>query len=167
MVITVSLEAISHMGIVVQQYRERMIFSNRAFLYDLVTVLEERNYHHKRALKRLISAMPAISDSDWKNLESPRIAIEGIPDEKLDGFYLPPAAPEKREEFFILLSEKVNDYIREQEQDSNDAPLVSLPEEYMALLHFCDAIQDPDLRLEYPGGVFGTWCIWPEDTISK
>lgn len=78
--------------------------------------------------------------------------------------YLPPVSEEKREELFAALSDSVNEYICEEEGDcdhSDFAPL-PLPEEYMALLQYCDAIRDPDLRVINPGGLFGTWCVWPE-----
>lgn len=58
----------------------------------------------------------------------------------------------------------MNDYIREEEGYGGDDDFEPspLPEEYMALLHYCDSIQDPDLRVINPGGLFGTWLIWPK-----
>lgn len=109
--ITLSPETLSRMDTAFQQYRKCMIASNRAFLWDIITVIKGRNLRPKQAQKKLINAVPSVSDPDWMQSESLQEVIEKIPDEDLDGVYLPPITPEKREEFFILLSKKVNDYI--------------------------------------------------------
>lgn len=39
---------------------------------------------------------------------------------------------------------------------------IALPEEFVALVHHCDAIRDPNLRVIDVAGINGTACIWPD-----
>lgn len=62
----------------------------------------------------------------------------------------------RREEFLALLSRKVNEYNIQGDSvcfDGFQYPL-RLPEEYVALLHYCDAVRDPDLRMIDVGGLY-------------
>lgn len=80
---------------------------------------------------------------------------EGVTDTALDG--VNPHVPEaKREEFFHLLSRRINDGI----SGDSEEP-AGLPEEYVALMHHCDAICDRNLRVIDVAGINGTACIWP------
>lgn len=158
---TVSLQTVYEMKTAFIRFRKRMVTSNRAYLRDIAQVIDGRNLSPKRAMGKMINALPTVGYM-IKDFDSPQTAAEAIPDTDLDGVSdFQPVSSEKRERFLALLSQKVNGYIQERGGDSEQT--LCLPEAYMALLCHCDAVQDPDLRVIDVGGLHGTWCIWPED----
>lgn len=133
-----------------------MVARNRAYLPDIAQVIEGLNLSKIESLRKMFQALPTVSQLlILEGFDSPRAVAEGISDTDLDGVYLPPVSEEKREELFAALSESVNDYIEEGDCDHSDFAPLPLPEEYMALLQYCDAIQVPDLRVINPSGYSG------------
>lgn len=155
MATTVSPETISHIGNVVQRFRERMIASNRAYLRDVAQVIADRDLTPRHAMRRMLQAFPTIYDQTG-GFDTPDAVAEGVPDSALDGVD-PPVPDAKKEEFLQLLSRRINDGTRGDGEES-----IALPEEYVALVHHCDAIRDPNLRVINVAGINGTACVFPD-----
>lgn len=157
---TISPQTASEIDTAFLRFRKRMVTSNRAYLRDIAQVIDGRNLAPRRAMREMINALPTVG-FQIQYFDSPRTAAEAIPDTDLDGVSdFQPVPVETRERFLALLSQKVNGYIQEQGGDGEQT--LCLPEAYMALLCHCDAVVDPDLRVIDVGGLYGTWCIWPE-----
>lgn len=155
MATTVSPETISHIGNVVQRFRERMIASNRAYLRDVAQVIADRDLIPRHEMRRMLQAFPTIYDQAG-GFDTPDAVAEGVPDSALDGVD-PPVPDAKRDEFLQLLSRRVNDGIRGDREES-----IALPAEYVALVHHCDVIRDPNLRVINVAGINGTSCVFPD-----
>lgn len=151
-------------GAVLRRVRRNMAASNRSFINDLGKVINEQRVSRKLAFRKMVLALPTLEDklNEIEDRYNRYYPLEQISARDLDGVaYWPPVGDAERRKFLSVLTVRVNEYI--QTNDDKDChETISLPGEYVALLKYCDAVQDPDLRSIGVGGLHGSWCVWPQ-----
>lgn len=163
MATTVSSEMINRMGAVLTTFRKSMAASNRAFIRDLAKVINEQRMPRTWAFRKMVLALPTLEAklNKIKCYYNPDYPAEMIEDRDLDGVSdWRPVLPEKRKKLLSRLTARINDRIQ-LDDDNRHHRTYYLPEEYRALLHHYDAVQDPNLRSIGVGGLHGSQCVWP------
>lgn len=151
-------------GAVLRRIRRNMAASNRSFINDLGKVINEQRVSRKLAFRKMVFALPTLEDklNEIEDRYNRYYPSEQISVRDLDGVaYWPPVGGAERRKFLSILTARVNEYIHEND-DKGCHETISRPEEYVALLKYCDAVQDPDLRSIGVGRLHGSWCVWPQ-----